>query len=386
MIHWRPFPSIVAALLLVASGCGGESARRTSRVPIAVAAVAQRSVPYEIDATGSVEAARSAAVTAQVGGLVTRIRFREGDEVRAGQVLVELDRRPFEAAAERAAAVLARDRAQAQTARLERDRAEALFAQLVVSVQERDQKRAAAEAAEATVRADSAALATAKLDLANATVRAPIDGRTGDLRVNVGDLVRANEAGTPLVTINQVRPVLVRFTVPQSDLPELQRRGARGMVVEAAPAERDSSWSTGTLVFVDNAVDPASGTVLLKGEFANRDRALWPGAFVRVRLRLFEQPDATVVPTAAVSTAQSGAYCYVVKADTTVEVRSVTVERAWRDLSVIASGLAPGEQVVVDGQLRLSPGARAFIRPGAGAGAPAKGETAAESASHGGAR
>jgi multidrug efflux system membrane fusion protein len=368
---------VVALLIVAASGCGREAARRGTRVPITVAAVEQRTVPYEIEATGTVEPARRAEVTAQVGGLVTRIGFREGDDVRQGQVLVQLDPRPFEADAERAAAVLARDRAQAQTARLDRDRADALYEQQAVSEQERDQKRAAAAAADATVRADSAALAVARLNLANATVRAPIGGRSGDLRVNVGDLVRVNE--TPLVTINQVQPVLVRFTVPQSDLPALQRIGGRTITVEAADADRDSVWSEGRLVFMDNTVDPASGTVLLKGEFANRDRALWPGAFVRVRLRLYEQKDATVVPTAAITNAQGGAFTYVVKPDTTVEVRPVTVERAWRDLSVIASGLAAGETVVTDGQIRLSAGARAFIRGAAGA--PAGG-TAAETASH----
>lgn len=364
----RHVPRIGAAMcaLALVAGCAGESQRKPGRAPVAVATVESRTVPYEIEAAGAVEALRSAAVTAQVGGLVTRVAFREGAEVAAGQVLLELDSRPFEAAAERAAAVLARDRAQALTAKLEFDRARSLAGQQLISDQEMEQKRNAAEAAEATVRADSAALVSARLDVSHATVRAPIAGRTGDLRVNVGDLVEANDASRPLVTINQVRPILVRFTIPQSDLPELQRRQGKPMTVEAAIGDADSAWIRGRLVFVDNAVDAGTGTVLLKGEFANADAALWPGAFARARLRVYEQEGAIVVPTAAVSTAQSGTYAYVVKPDTTVEVRPLTVQRTWRGLAVIGAGLSPGETVVTDGQLRLSPGAKAFIRPAAG--------------------
>lgn len=365
MLRHRTIPIAALASLAVLAGCSGEGPRRPARAPVAVATVETRTVPYEIEAAGTVEPLRSAGVTAQVGGLVTRVALREGADVAAGQVLVELDRRPFEAAAERAAAVLARDRAQAQTARLEYERARTLSGQSLISEQELEQKRNAAAAAEATVRADSAALVTARLDLAHATVRAPIGGRSGDLRVNVGDLVRANDADQVLVTINQVRPILVRFAIPQSDLPELQKRRGGPMVVEASVGGADSAWATGRLVFVDNAVDPATGTVLLKGEFANADGSLWPGAFARVRLRVYEQAGAIVVPVAAVSNAQSGSFCYVVKPDTTVEVRGVTVERAWRGLAVIAAGLEPGETVVTDGQIRLSPGAKAFIRSGA---------------------
>ncbi len=368
MIHarWAPALALPVATLITILGCGGDGSRRAGRVPVVVATVEQRSVPYEIEATGTVEPVRAAAVTAQVGGLVTRIPFREGDHVTAGQVLIELDRRPFEAAADRAAALLARDRAQAQSARLEFDRAQALSAQQLISTQELEQKRAAYAAAEATARADSADWVNAQLDLAHATVRAPISGRSGDLRVNVGELVRANDPTQPLVTINQVRPILVRFAIPQSDLPELQRRRGQPMVVEAALAAEDSAWSRGRLVFIDNAVDAATGTVLLKAEFDNDDGDLWPGAFARARLHVYEQEGAVVVPTAAVSNAQSGTYCYVVLPDTTVEVRPITVERAWRDWTVVDAGLAAGETVVTDGQLRLSPGAKAFIRRASG--------------------
>jgi membrane fusion protein, multidrug efflux system len=383
MTHDRRASALVvlAALILMNAGCGGNAARRQARVPVVVAKVEQRSVPYEIEATGTVEPMRAAAVTARVGGLVTRIPFREGDHVAAGQVLIELDRRPFQAAVDRTAALLARDRAQAQSARLEFDRAESLAGQQLISVQELEQKRAAYAAAEATARADSADLVNAQLDLAHATVRAPISGRTGDLTVNVGEMVREN--GTqPLVTINQVRPILVRFAIPQSDLPELQKRQGEQMAVEASIAADDSVWSRGLLVFIDNAVDAATGTVLLKGEFANTDGDLWPGAFVRARLNVYEQADAVVVPTAAVSNAQSGTFCYVVQPDTTVEVRPIKVQREWREWTVIDGGLTAGETVVTDGQLRLSPGAKAFIRNASGsAGSDAPSSSSASSTS-----
>ena len=360
----RVVPALISALLAV-SGCSRPGPRTGGRVPIAVAAVERRDVPYEIDATGTVEPVQSATVTPQVGGLVTRVAFREGDEVAAGALLFQIDRRPFAAAAARAEAELDRALAQAETARLEWERSRKLSDQSLVSPAELDQKRVAWQSAAATARSDSAALTSARLDLANAAVRAPISGRTGARLVNVGDVVRANEAGTGLVSIVQLRPIRARFTLPQSELAALRQARGRDLTVEAATGSADSAWIAGRLVFIDNRVDPASGTLLLKGEFANRDDALWPGAFVRVRLRLFDEHGATVVPASAVTNSQSGTYCYVVKPDTTVEVRAVDVRRNWRDLAVIAHGLEPGETVVTDGQLRLTPGARAVIRPAA---------------------
>jgi multidrug efflux system membrane fusion protein len=373
----RPRIALTAlAVTLLLAGCGGARARGPQRVPIVVAQVEQRSVPYEIEATGTVEPVQSAAVTAQAGGLITRVAFQEGSEVAEGQELFQIDPRPFEAAAGEAEGVLARSRANAETARLDLQRAEALAAQQLISPDELQRKRAAAVALAATVSADSASLLSARLDLAYATVRAPIGGRTGSLSVHEGDLVRANDVTAPLVTINRMRPILVRFTVGQSDLVEVRRARPRTPPVEIASAEGDSTWIQGRLTFVDNAVDAASGTVLLKAETPNRDGALWPGQFVRVRLKLFEQRGATVVPAAAVTSSQQGTYCYVVNPDTTVEVRQVTVQRNWRDLAVIAAGVKAGETVVTDGQLRLSPGGKAVIRAAAGSGPPAGGGNA----------
>ncbi len=373
----RSQPAVVlplVALVAFVIGCGSREARRPSRVPVAVATVETRSVPWEWEATGTVEPVASADVTAQVGGIVTRVAFREGDDVRAGAPLVLLDRRPFAAQVDQAEAVLSRDRAQARNAKLELERAEALARQQVIADSELEDKRTSTDALLANVRADSALLARARLDYANATVRAPISGRTGRLRVHVGDVVRPSDPTNPVVSIHQLRPIRVAFTIPQTDLEALRGERRAGVRVLATTEASDTAWAVGQLAFVDHEVDAATGTVLLKGEFANTDGALWPGAFARVRLRLRDEAGAIVVPAAAVGTSQSGSYSYVLRPDSTVEMRSVKVARTWRGLAVIAFGLRPGEQVVTDGQVRLSPGARATIRPAPATGAPAAGE------------
>lgn len=359
---------VCALVAVVLAGCAKPVERRSGRVPIAVATVERRVIPFEVEATGTVEASQSATVTARVGGAISRIAFKDGDDVRAGQVLFEIDARPFRAAVDRAAAVLERDRAQAKVARLDLARAEALAERGVVAAADLDQKRAAAEAALATTAADSATLQATRLDLSYATVRSPIDGRAGELRLDLGDMVRTGDTAA-LVTVNKIRPVHVRFAVPPGSLPSIRRLAGANLRVDARnPDAADSAWSEGRLVFVDNAVDEATGTVTLKGEFANPEGAFWPGAFVRVRLRLGEDTAALVVPASAVTLSQDGEFAYVVKADTTVEARRITVARLWRDRAVIASGLEPGETVVTDGQIRLSDGARASIRNAAAEG------------------
>jgi len=357
----------LATLVVVVAGCAQAPERRGGRVPVTVATAETRNVPYELDATGTVEPIASADVLPQVGGMVTRIAFHEGDDVRAGQVLVELDKTAFETEVARTAALVERDRAQARTAQLNWERTQALAKQQLVSNGEMDDARSAAESAIATAIADSASHARAALDLEHATVRAPISGRTGKLNVHVGDVVRANEAASSVVTIHQLRPIRVRFTIPQTDMSELQGEHRRDVRVYVVKDDTDSASAEGSLAFVDNQVDVGTGTLLLKGEFANTDGELWPGAFARVRLKLHEQQGATVVPTAAVNNSQSGTYVYVLKPDTTVDLRKVTVSRSWQDLSVVAAGLEPGETVVTDGQVRLSPGAKAAVRmPGGG--------------------
>jgi multidrug efflux system membrane fusion protein len=361
----------LALVAVVVAGCGGEKTRRAPSVPVTVATVEMREMPHELEATGTVEAEQSVQVLAQVGGIIDRIAFREGDPVRAGQLLFQLDARPFRATLDQARAVLARDRAQAENARREAARAQALREQGLIAAGEQEAKQASAEAMAATLRADSAAVANAALRLQYTTIRAPISGRTGHVGVHVGDLVKEGDSGNPLVTINQMQPVRVRFTVPQNALPSVLRSRGRGSALAVtALATDDSVAHVGRLVFVDNTVDVATGTLLLKGEFANRGETLWPGEFVRVRLVLASDPAAVVVPSVAVTAGPTGPYVYVMGADSTVSVRPVQVLRTREDLSVIAHGVKPGEVVVTDGQIRLGPGSRVVLRQPRGAQAP----------------
>src|SRR5262245_50225890 len=226
-----PLALVLVTLSALLAGCAQAPERRGGRVPVTVAVAETRGVPYELDATGTVEPIASADVLPQVGGMVTRIAFHEGDDVRAGQVLVELDRTAFATEVARTAALLERDRAQARSAQLSWDRTQALAKQQLVSQGEMDDAHSAAEAAAATVLADSASHTRAVIDLEHATVRAPISGRTGKLGVHVGDIVRANEAASSVVTIHQLRPIRVRFTIPQTDMTELQGERARRVPV-----------------------------------------------------------------------------------------------------------------------------------------------------------
>jgi len=359
---------VLAAALAALTGCAAQQRPRAARVAVTVAMAAQREMPFALRSTGTIEPLQTAAVGSQVGGVITRVAFREGDEVRQGQLLFELDHRPFRAALEQAKAALARSREQAEVARLDADRARTLIAQNVLSQAEWDQKRSAAETAAANLLADSAEVETARLNLDYASIRAPISGRTGRLMAHEGDYVKS-ATSEPLVTINQRHPVRVRFTVPVSEVPLVQRyRGAGARVIVTTPAP-DTVSRQGALVFVDNAVDPASGTLLLKVELPNQDGLLVPGQFVDVRLVLDAEPRATVVPAPAVTSGQSGTFVYVLNADSTVTARPVTVSRTVDELAVLTDGLEPGETVVTDGQFRLSPGARVLVR-GPSGGAP----------------
>jgi multidrug efflux system membrane fusion protein len=327
-------------------------------------------VPYLVRANGEVEAGRTVAVQSLVSGMLTDVRFTEGDEVAAGQVLFQLDPRPFQAALDRAKGALARDEAV-----LTRTRADsARFAQLArdgyVTPQQLDQAFAEAGAAAATVSADRAAVQAATIDLENTTIRAPIAGRTGQLALKAGNLVRA-QAEPALVTINALRPVFVRFSVPERDFAELRARAGLGRALKVAVRSGvgDSSQAvTGTLAFVDNVVDKATGSVLLKAQVANEGRALWPGQFVTVAMELAVDTAAVTVPAAAVVTSASGAAVFVL-ADGSARRVPVTVGRQVGDAVVITEGLAGGEPVIVEGQTRLADGAKVELR-GAGGGRP----------------
>src|SRR2546421_10519588 len=350
-----------ALCLLVPLGCSRKGAGGPSRVPVTVARAEQRAVPYEIVATVTVEPRQAVAVQSQVTGVVTRVAFREGDEVAVGDVLFRIDDRPFQAALNQAQAALARDAAQAQNAALEAQRYAELVKQDYVTKSDYDAKRATAEALTAALRADSAAGANAQLNLEWATIRAPIAGRTGRLLVREGNLVRANPPG-PLGVINQIHPILVRFAVPERSLADIQRYRRNPLPVLVSPSKGDSAVASGLLTFVDNSVDTTTRTVLLKAEFANKDAALWPGEFLSVRLQLYIEEKAVVVPAQAVMTGQQGTYVFVLNQDGTARSQPVTVERAAGSYAVIAQGVAPGDEAVTDGQLRLVAGAPVEVK------------------------
>lgn len=354
-------PELLLAAVLAA--CSSRAASGPPRVPVSVARVEQVDVPYLLPATGTVEPMRTVDITSQVGGMLQRVRFAEGDEVQAGQLLFAIDPRPYQAAVQQAEAALARDQAQAQNAARDAERYRILAQDKSVTEADYQQKQASADALRATVQADSAALTVARLNLEYAAIRAPIAGRTGGLQVHEGNLVRAN-ATAPLVTINQLRPILVRFAVPAVQLPELQRRARGRLRVEARTSRDTVATSTGVLSFIDNHVDSTTGTVMLKAKFDNAHGTLWPGEFVDVTLILGIQRGATVIPAQAVVTAQRGTYVFVVTSDGTARQQPVTVQRTIDTLAVIADGLKPGAMVVTDGQLRLTPEARLDIRTG----------------------
>src|SRR5437660_7423644 len=339
--------AVAALSLLVALGCSKQGGGGSSRVPVTVARAEQRPVPYELVGTGTVEPRQTASVQAQVTGILTRVAFREGDDVAAGQLLFQIDPRPFQATLEQAQAMLARDHAQAQSAGADAERYAELVKQDYVTKSDYEAKRAAAEALQAAVRADSATVANARLNLEWAAIRAPISGRTGRLLVREGNLVRANSAD-PLVVINQIHPILVRFAVPEQNLAAIQRYRRNRLPVLVSPSKQDTAFSAGELTFVDNSVDTATGTVLLKAEFPNRDNALWPGEFLNVRLQLYVQDKALVVPAQAVMTGQQGTYVFVLNQDGTARSQPVTVERPAGAYAVIAQGLRPGDEPVTD--------------------------------------
>ena len=349
------------ALAFVLAACRKDPAPIQAPVPVTAALAERRDVPFELAATGTVEPIQTVAVQPQVSGPIVRIAFREGQEVTRGQVLFEIDPRPFQAALAQAEAALARDKAQATNADAETQRYSELASKDYVTAQQFAQVRTDAATATANVAGSQAAVDQARLNLQYATIRAPIAGKTGSLRVREGNLVRTTDA-TPLVTINQIRPILARFAVPAVHLPLIQRHRGETLAVRAGPVSGGTPVE-GTLAFVDNAVDTTTGTILLKGQFPNENGVLWPGEFVNVRLRLYTDTSALVVPSTAVVSGQQGSFVFVIQPDSTAATRPVTVARAAGDLSVLSGGeLRPGDRVVTDGQLRLRPGSKVQVK------------------------
>ena len=371
-------------------GAGGGGGRTGGgSVPVTITTVSQQNVPVEIQVVGNVEAYATVTVRAQATGELTKVFVKEGDYVKNGDLLFNIDRRPTEAMLAQAQANLAkqvaviaqlqaqmaRDQAQSNYAQNQADRYSKLFKEGVISKDQTEQTAAAAGVSVQTVAADAAAIESAKADttatkaaidnvkvlLSYTEIRAPLSGRTGSLLVKQGTLV--NAGAMDLIAINQVQPIFVTFSVPESNLPEIKKYMAMGpLAVYSKPQEEEGPAEQGVLTFIDNTVDMTTGTIKLKGQFLNSSLKLWPGQFVRVTLRLTTRTNALVLPNQAVQTGQDGPYVYVVKQDQTVEARKVeTGPRVDQNL-VIESGVKVGETVVLDGQLRLAPGSKVMIR------------------------
>lgn len=370
----------VAAMLLAAVGLGTyivadgrvrESAKGAGKaapgVPVSVARVAMQAVPVRLNAIGNVEAYSTVAVKARVDGQIVQVNFREGQAVAKGEVLFRIDPRPYEAALRQAEANALRDAAARDQARSQERRYQELLAKNFISKEAYAQIRTNAATAEATAKASQAALENARLNLDYCTIRSPLDGYAGRVLLQAGNLVKANDVG-PLVVINQVKPIYVNFAVPEQSLPEVRRYMAiAALAVEVLPPDPAQPRPRGELIFVDNAVDPSTGTIRLRARFDNGDAALWPGQFVNVSVRLYEQADALVVPSQAIQSGPEGQYVYVVAGDMTAEMRRVTVMRTEGEQAIIAKGLARDELVVTRGQLRLGPKVRVQITPSAAA-------------------
>jgi multidrug efflux system membrane fusion protein len=350
-----------------AKGGRGGRGRGEGAVNVTTASVEQKALPVIIQAVGNVEAFSTVEVRAQVTGPLLEVHFTEGQDVEKGQLLFTIDPRPFELAVRQAEAQLAKDSGQSKTAETQRARYASLFRSGLVSQEQFDAISAQANSLQSTIATDQVQIDNARLQLQYTEIKAPIDGRTGALQVHPGSLIRTADA-TPMVVINQITPVRVTFSVPATNLPAIREgQTRRALTTEAFPSGDEGGRSaTGSLTFVDNAVDPTTSAIRLKSTFPNRDRTLWPGEFVQVRLQVSIDPHAIVVPVTAVQNGPEGQYVYVVLPNQTVAMRPIKVGRSDGTTVVITNGLRPNEIVVTDGQLRLVPGARVSVKPATG--------------------
>lgn len=358
--------AVLAALGLLVPACGQQkkAPEKPRTAPVKVATASLKDVPVDLNAIGEVYAYSTVSVKSQVDGPLARIHFKEGQYVNRGDVLFTIDPSPFEIALKQAEANLAKDTAQMKNARVEAKRYEELVKKGYVAQADYDSFRTAAEALTATVNADWGAVDNARLQLSYTNIRSPITGRAGSLIINQGNLIKANDVNNTMVVIYQVEPIYAGFSVPEQYLPEIKSYMAKGplkVIVKISDRERPEE---GVLTFIDNQVDRATGTILLKGAFNNKDRRLWPGQFVNVTLRLSTEKNAVTVPTQAVMTGQNGQYVFVVKPDNTAETRPVVAGRISGNETVIEQGVKAGEAVVTDGQLQVIPGIKVEIRNG----------------------
>ncbi len=367
MKDWRATALVTTFALIAMAGCShgpADTFGERDAVPVLAAKVVQKTVSDTIHAIGRVEAFSTVEVKAQISGQIMQVHFRQGQDVKQGDLLFTIDPRPFEAALGQAQANLLKDRAQYRQAAADEHRYSILLKEMVGSRQQYDQAEATAASLSASMQADEAAVQTARLNLEYCAIRAPIDGRTGDLLVHAGNLVKP-DADTAMVVINQVHPVYVDFAIPEQKLPAVREYMAEHkLAVQVSLPEQQGPLESGELSFVDNTVDAKTGTINLKGQFANADSRLWPGEFVNSTLVLREHPGAILVPSQAVQTGQQGSFVFVVQPDMKAAIRPIVIGESIDNQTVVTSGLNPGETVVTDGQLRLIPGSTVTIKSG----------------------
>lgn len=374
---------MAATLAVILAGCGksigkanGGRGMAPQTVAVTVASAEKRDIPYYLTGLGNVTAFNTVTVKTRVDGQLVQVGFKEGQEVKKGDLLVLIDPRPYEVALNQAQATLFRDQAQLRDARINLERFAGLFAAKIIPQQQLDTQRATVDQLEGAVRADQAAIDNAKLNLVYCRITSPIGGRVGLRLVDSGNMVHAADTNGLLV-ITQLQPIAVLFTLPQDLLLTVQKAMAKGQLTAQAYSRDDQTLlATGKLLTIDNQIDPTTGTAKLKAVFENNNRALWPNQFVNVKLQLETRKDNTIVPAAAIQTGPQGNFAYVVKEDKTVELRPVKVSFTQGSVTSVASGLSPGEQVVTEGQDKLQAGSRVEIRPGAPAARPAQSASA----------
>ena len=374
---------IIAVLLppfVALSGCSKKAEKPKGRPPalVTTASATQQNVPVLIKAIGNMEASESVVVRTQISGELTKVAFREGQDVQKGALLFQLDPRTYQAAIRKAEATLARDKVIMVNARKDYERYSQLVKDGIVTQEQAEGYRTKAESAAADMAADVAAVDSAREQLAYCTINSPISGRLGVLAVNRGNVVKAND--TVLVTINKLTPIYASFTLPEKELPEMKRQMAGGRItVEAEVPGTTGIKEKGIVSFIDNTVDPTTGTIRLKASFDNASKQLWPGQFANLSLILGMKNNAVVIPSQAIQTGQNGQFVFVVKPDATADIRQVVSGPVSQEMTVIEKGLQPGEQVVIDGQMRVIPGGKVEIKQPEKQGSPSPPAKSAQS-------
>ena len=352
---------VLFILIIINAGCAQKQTPSKPAISVTVGKAKAQSMPINLDSVGSVSAYNSVTILPQVTGQVANIHFKQGQDVKAGDLLITIDPASFQQQLAQSEALLEHDRAQASYNRVTSQRYIDLYQQGAVAKQDNDQMATASQTQDATVSQDAAAVENARINLSHCYIRSPIDGRTGAFLANLGVLATANQ--TQMVVVNQIEPIFVQFTIPEKDLATVMAAQKKNSIpVTANIADQAVSVTDGELTFIDNTVDLSSGAIQMKAQFPNTNAQLWPGEFVRIILKLGEQENAIVVPSTAVVEGQKGKYVFVVKDDMTVEARDVTEERVVGDLAIISKGVAADETVVTDGQINLAPGAKIVIK------------------------